>query len=293
MNKNYIKPFIAILIAGFLGAIQGTFVKIAVREIPPFSFTFIRFFLASIIMLPFFLKEKFLLKKGLVIMFLISLLGTVNVVFYAFGVRLTDVNIGAVLYTAVPIITAILSFLVLQENLNVRKITGILFGFIGTLFIIFLPFINKTLIYKGNFIGNLLIFIGVLSFSFYSVLSKKNYFKYSPLGLTTLLMITSAFTTSIFTLVDIKTQPGWWSLVTVTGIISTLLVVLSTVGFYFLYQYAIKHGTPLIASMSLYIQPVATFILAGFFLGERLTLIFIIGAVLTFIGAWMVTMRKY
>ena len=59
--------------------------------------------------------------------------------------------------------------------------------------------------------------------------------------------------------------------------------------YYLLYQYAIKHGTPLIASMTMYLQPTATFLWAFFLLSERLTIGIVIGGLLAIGGAWMVT----
>lgn len=286
-NNNQIKAFIAIFAAGIFGATQGVFVKIAVKEIPPFSFTFIRFLLASLIMLPFvFRKIKF--DKHLLKISLISLLGTANVILFAFGVRLTTVNMGAILYTGVPIVTALLSFLILREKLRFNKLLGIVLGFSGAIFVVILPSLQKIAI-QGNLLGNILILIGVLAFSCYSILSKKEQKYFSPFVLTGILMTTSTVVSGAFLPIDLKTNPNWWKLITITGLTSTLIVVASTIFFYFLYQYAIKQGGALVASMSLYLQPVTAVILAWFLLGEFITIPFVLGGVLVFTGAWLVS----
>jgi len=54
----------------------------------------------------------------------------------------------------------------------------------------------------------------------------------------------------------------------------------------------LKFGTPLIASMTLYLQPITTVIWAFFILGEVVNTQFIIGGALALAGAWLVSSSK-
>jgi drug/metabolite transporter (DMT)-like permease len=61
---------------------------------------------------------------------------------------------------------------------------------------------------------------------------------------------------------------------------------------YVLYQYALKSLSALTTSLTSYVQPITTAILAIIFLGERLTTPFIIGAMLVFAGIFLVSEIK-
>ena len=67
------------------------------------------------------------------------------------------------------------------------------------------------------------------------------------------------------------------------------VALLGTGSFYFLYQYAIEAGSPVIASMIFYLAPVTAFGWAFFILGERLTTAIVVGAILVLSGAWLVS----
>jgi len=166
-------------------------------------------------------------------------------------------------------------------------------GFIGVLTIILLPILSQGSAFAGNLIGNLLIFIAAASFSLYSVLSKKYQPRYSPLSLTVVFILTTIFILFFLAPFELKANPHWWRQISLSGVLGLLYVGLIGTGIYYLlYQYALKKATPIIASMTFYLQPIFSFVWAYFLLGERLTLGFIAGAVLAFGGAYLVTSSK-
>lgn len=283
-----------IILAAFLGGGTGVLIKIALAEIPPLSFTFIRFLTASLFIIPLFLKEKKkkIAKKDIFELALVSLLAVSNVTFFAYGVRFTSATVAQTLYTTVPIVAAFLSYLILKEKITVNKIFGVLLGLLGTIIIIVVPALGKKLSLQGSLGGNLLIIVALVSFSFYSIFSKKLQKKYSPIYLTTAFVITTTVVQLFLSASDISLHPGWWQKVTLGAILATLYVaIVATVIYYILYQYAIKHGGPIIASLTLYLQPVATYLWAAVLLKERLTLPLILGAILIFFSAWLVTSK--
>ena len=56
---------------------------------------------------------------------------------------------------------------------------------------------------------------------------------------------------------------------------------------FILYQYAIKQVSALTVSLSSYIQPITTAIVAIIFLGEKLTVYFVIGSIMVFLGIFL------
>ena len=108
--------------------------------------------------------------------------------------------------------------------------------------------------------------------------------------MTFIFSLTTAVILSPFFLKDYMTNPNWLLQLNVFSIFSAFYVgIFGGAIYYLLYQYAIKHGSPVIASMTMYLQPTATFFWAFFLLSERLTLGIIIGGLLAIGGAWIVT----
>lgn len=137
---------IAVLLAAITGGGNPVFVKIALQEIPVFTFNFLRFFISLLLILPLFLREKPKITKDVYKLIPLSLLPVMNITLFAFGVRLTTATTGQMIYGAVPIVAGVLSYLFLSEKVGLNKIVGILLGFIGTMIIVLLPIIGCPLL---------------------------------------------------------------------------------------------------------------------------------------------------
>ncbi len=272
-----------------MGGGNSALIKIALREIPPFTFNFLRFAIAFLFFTPLLIRKKIQFHKNIRGVIFLSLLLTSNIMLFNFGVQRTTATIGQMLYTVTPIITAVLSYLLLDEKFNPKKILGIIVGFMGTLIIIILPLIETTSSFKGDLVGNLLIFIGVICTAIYAVFSKKFQKNYSPTDLTFYFVSVTLVTQLFLASTELSTYQVWLSNVSKEALFGLVYVgVLGTAGFYLLYQFIIKRSTPLIASSSLYLQPIAAFVWAAILLKEGLTFGFIIGAILTFLGVLLI-----
>lgn len=289
MNKLTIKQrtILATIIAVIIGGGVTPLTKIAVQTIPVFTFTFLRFFFASLVVLPYFLKHMPRLNKRLYKLILFSLFLSANVIVYPFGVRLTTATIAQTLYVFVPIITAVISYFFLAEVFTIRKITGILVSLCGALIIILLPQITRNSPFAGNLTGNLIICIGVITVAIYTVFSKNFQKNYTPFQINAVFIFTTCILSFFLAINELSGSHSWMNHVTMISLVSTAYVgIIGSALWYLLYQYIIHHSSPLIASMILYMQPAATFVWAAFLLGEQLTPGFLIGAALAFIGVF-------
>ncbi len=282
--------FLIIFIA-FIGGGMSPFIKVSAKEIPPIFFTLLRFILAGAILFPLAIKKLDIRKlKNPKVLALISIFGTGNVAISVFGIKLTTASISQTLYAVVPLIAGLLSYFILKERLSSKKLFGMLIGFLGVVLIIFLPVWGKGSPFSGNLLGNLLVMVAIVSFSFYTVLSKKFQKDYSPLALTSAFILMTILTQAIISPIEFKSNPLWWQHISMMAIIGLLYVgIIGTAFYYLLYQYAIKRATPVVASMVLYLQPIFSFVWAFFLLGEKLTASLIFGVILTFIGVAFVT----
>lgn len=285
--------FVFLLVLALVGGGLSVLVKIALLEIPPLTFSSLRFLLAIIILLPFFLREKIKLNRDILRILGLSLFGAGNIALFALGIRYTSANTGQIIYVASPILAGVLSAIILKEQITKNKVIGVLLGLLGTSLIIFLPIIDKNSPISGTLLGNSIITLAMISFTIFSVYSKHFQKKYSPVYITFFFMLTTFLVTLSLSLVEFKTHPSWWLNVTHSSLLSLLYVgILGTAGYYLIYQYAIKVGSPLIASMTLYLQPITTFIWAYILLGEKLNIGFVLGAIFSLFGAWFATRSR-
>lgn len=284
------KAILAIVFSAILGGGNAVFSKLGLKEIPSLLFIFLRFVLSSLILVPFILKEKVKFDKNLVKLVLISFLATINIFLFVFGVKRTSANIATMIYTSTPIIVTILSYLIFKEKINLKKGLGILLGFLGTIYIILLPVLgNKTQMIQGDIVGNIAIFIGAICFSLYAIFSKDFPKHYSPRFVSLIFFLCTIVASLPLAILDIWQKPLWWQ-ISLEGWVGLFYVgIFGAVGLYILFQYAIKYGSPLIASLNSYLQPITGMIWAAAILGEKITLGFVVGALMTITGVWLVT----
>jgi drug/metabolite transporter (DMT)-like permease len=194
------------------------------------------------------------------------------------------VTISQTIYAFIPVLTAIFAHFLISERLNRVRSIGIFLGLIGTLIVVALPLVNGTA--DGNLTGNLLILAGALSWAAYPVIAKSVQNYYTPLVLTTTMMIPATIISGLFVLVDwasgrfIPPTPLIWSFMIYSGVI--------TVVYYLLTHRLIQKVSSLMGTLVLYVQPITAFGWAALLLGEKLTPGLVLGATLTIGGAYLV-----
>jgi drug/metabolite transporter (DMT)-like permease len=291
--NSYLSAIVAILLSVTVMGGAVVFTKMGVNQIPPFTFVFLRFAIASVCVLPFFLKNLPKIDRDFYKVLLFSAILSYNVTAFAVGVKLTTATISQVIYVFSPILVVVLSYFLLSERLSSQKIFGVILGFIGTVLVVLLPEISKGNVSAGNLTGNLILVTAVIATSSYNTLSKKFQRKYSPMQLTAIFIFTTTIILAFFSLFDLISHPSWWTHLSPSAVWEVGYVgVLGTVLYYFLNQFIIKRASPFIASLMFYLQPLLTFVWAYFLLGEQLTSGLIFGALLTFAGVFLILTRR-
>lgn len=283
---------ISLIAASLLWSTAGVTTKILLQTFDPFPLAFLRFTIASLVLLPFFLiKSRPTLKNWYKELIPVAIMGTGNIIFFYLGLTRTTVNASIIIYTAQPLITAILASHLLAETITSRKIQGILVGLVGILVIVLLPLWERGEIVSGDLLGNLLIFIAVWCWSFYTVGSRYliNQKHYPVTTVTGGSILVSAAIFLLFTLF----LPHRNFVAPLLQIQPLLLLIhlslLVTVATLLLYQWAIKHSSATTASLTSYLQPVFGITLAIVILGEKITIGFVIGSLLVVLGVFLAT----
>ena len=286
------KAFFAIFGYALLGGAMAAITKVGLSQIPPFSFAFVRFFLATLIVTPFIWSKRRFLIRDFKTLGPFSIFATLNIIFFVVGINLTTANTSQILYAVVPIVVGLLTHFVLGEKLSSKKIMGIIVGFIGTFLVLFLPILDKGGKFSGNLTGNILLTIAVVCFSGYIMLSKKAQKTHSPFHIVSIFIILTTIGLFPFFLFESISQYGWWNGISINSVFSISYVVLAgTISTYLLNQYSIKHGGAVFASMAFYLSPIFGFLVAFFLLGEQLTMGLIVGGVLALLGVYITTKK--
>lgn len=282
--SNRTKAFIAIVLAQLLWSTAGLS-KIVVRSFDPYFAGFLRFFVASIVILPFFLREKkpnHLFRN--VVPF--SLLGAANMLLYFLGLQTSTANAATLIYAAVPLVTAIFAQRFINEQLTIRKSAGIFVGLAGVILITLLPTFERGEIASGNLPGNIFFILATFVWSLYLIGSRhaSSSGGYSPLTLSSVLIFVSCalfFVISIFTFktsyLVVLQKPSIFLLVIHLGIIVSVATLT-------LYQWAIKHSSATTASLSTYLGPIFGVTVNVMALGEKVTPLFLVGTAIVFTG---------
>lgn len=283
------KALIAIIIVSMLWGTAGT-AKILLTSFDPFTAAFLRFFLASLILFPFFLKERRNNTAPILPLIPIALLSTGNILFFYWGLRTTTASTSAVLYTTVPLIVAIAAPKLIGETVTRVKLAGIGLGFVGALFIAILPSFERGQHLSGDLVGNMFVLLAVLCWSGYTIASRTilSTKRTTPMMMTIVSIFVSTIIFGALALPQWKpTYSGAFTGVNIIIIIQ--LGIFVTVFTYLILQWIIKHSSATTASLNQYLQPIFGILFNAIFLGERLTIGFLIGSIIAFAGVLLAT----
>src|SRR3989338_1458926 len=265
MSKSS-KAVIALLSTVVLWSFSVIIARATVTTTSAMVVLFWRMFFAAIAFLPFFIMRKVWRKKDFWYLIKISFLSSINIVFFMWGIQYTSASASQLIYALIPILIVLIETFYHKIKHPIRKLLGVVVGFAGILLIISLSILEKGETITGSITGNLAIVLAMLGWLFYILLSKKISLRFSPVDIGSVSILTT-FVVSLPLL--------YWDFIhgekvfdfNFTLLLATLFMgVFGTFMTYLLYQYAIKYLSSLTASLSSYIQPVTTTILAMFLL---------------------------
>ncbi len=292
---------LALFIASFFGgAITPILVKLGVKEIPPLTFSAMRFFLATIFFTPFFFTQKIdnLNRRNIFTLFLASIPFTLNIAFFSVGIQFTTAVMSQIFYASGSLIVAILAYLFFKDQLNRYKIAGLILALFGVVFLIERSAATQQTLTFGTPLGNILILCAVFSYASYLVISQKMTKMYTPQTTSFFSFVTSAIILAIVSPIELLIRPVTFESVTMIGIYSLLGVALfSSALYFFLVQFGIKRTDAFTASLFHYTAPFFAAIAAAPILGEKSTVSLAFGGFLIILGVFLATtyeqVRKY
>jgi drug/metabolite transporter (DMT)-like permease len=288
MNKTLLLELLLVLVA-FVWAGSFIVVEIATTEMDPVDLGFLRFLVATPLMLLLVILRKKPLKvprKELPWLIVLGLTGvTLLYLFQFLGIHYTNAPTASVLINTNVIFIAILSGLYLHETLTTKRIAGILLSFIGVVVIMFSDISKQQMTLDNLFlIGGILMLLSAFCWALYSFVGKRLLRSYDEFVITSYAFVFGTLFYLPFVLSDLgtvlqKTSATGWLAVLYLALICTLFGYL---GWY----YALKHIDASKAAVFLNFIPLFT-ILLSFFLGTSFSWFFLFGAALIIYGVYL------
>ena len=168
-----------------------------VKDIPPISLAFYRWLLASLIILPFAIKQFKIewqsIKASWHYLFWVSLTGVAlfNTFVYIGAHYTSAINLALIGTTSSPIMSILLARVFLKEPIGWMKLLGLLFCITGVLFLLSSGNLQNLLAHKYS-AGDLWVLAAAFCFAVYNTLVKKKPSSISP---TNFLFVAFAFGT--------------------------------------------------------------------------------------------------
>lgn len=263
--------------------------KYAVSAVSPFSFVFLRFGVATILLILVFKirKERFSIDRKDYFLFFIlgALVIPVNQFFFFTGLKFSLASHSGVMYACTPLLIYLVSIKLKHEEFNYKKLFTISLTIIGIVIIFYENIFSAETHGEDFVLGDILLFLAVASWALYLAFSQNMVFKYGALKTQTISFIIGITLYIPIFFLDVKNL----SFENVnTGVILSYihLTFLVAFGGYFLYSYSANIVKPSTLTTLTNTSPIVTIIFSWLLLNENLSYFFIIGAAITMTGVY-------
>ena len=292
------KAYFYLTLVALIWGIATPVIKFTLRGISPLPFLTYRFALSSIFAVLFivFARSSFSkIRKNLPLVLAYSFITTtlaLGILF--FGLEKTTVIDAALIASVAPLMTALAGVIFLKEHITNQEKLGISIAFSGTLVTVFEPVLSG--MGKVAIAGNFLVVAYIIIMAFASVLSKRLVRRdVDPLTLTNVSFMVGLITLLPFTLYQLP----FGELITTIENLSVqyhagvfYMALFSGTAAYALWVKGQKTIEISEAGVFAYLIPVFAAPLGVFWLGEKITPAFIVGAILITIGGVIAEYKK-
>lgn len=282
----------ALVVMAFVNMIWGAaypITKPALLDMPPITFAFYRFLVASIVLVPLAPRATWSLITGTEKQhfFIMGLVGfCLTQITQVEALTLSPASHIALLSATTPLWVAGLAFFWLGERFTRRMMAGIAVAVVGMVLVLNPD--RSQPIGNGAVLGYVIYIISALCWGIYNVMGRSTMQRHPPVPATAAAALYGVLCLAPFALGEYLTgHVTHVTVATVSGILYTGLLV-TVVGYLALF-WALQRATSGRVSAMMYFQPIAGVAVAWAWLGEQPSLMFFIGSALTLIGVYFVT----
>lgn len=287
-----IQGIIAQILSQISWGIAAPVVKVALNNhLSAGTFVFLRILLSLIILGPFILprlRKETINRADWPKVIAAGFFGIpLNIGLFFWGLSYTTVVDSSVISATVSIFTAVAAFLFLKEKISHIVSLGIIISFAGTIVIILQPILEQGLFRLGNLFGNVLILFATLAWVGYTILNREIGQKYDSFILIYISFLIGVVCFLPFAAKDIF-NPDFYFRLTPFLIFAILFeTIVATILSYFLFTWGLKYVSATTSGIISYVYPIVAILASIIFLGEKLTMSFVIGTTLVVIGLFI------
>ena len=289
----YLKLVLTALFSGFI-LIGG---RMIANGIPPYSAMFIRFFIASVLMLIIMLKRnelgKFLKlsRKQWITFFALSISGVIAYNwFMLMGLKTVPAARAGIIFGLFPLCTWLAAWLILKERLSRYAMLGSLVC-LGGVFLALSQGSSEFLKQLTPNAGDILLFISLLCWVCYALIAS-----YLLKTLDALFVSTAVCSLSVILLFPPAFMEGLPQIIANLSLADSVILlfqgVFSTTLAFLWYSEGMEKLGAGKATLFINIMPLGTVFMAAIMLGEPLFISQIIGAALVCVGVWLAGKQK-
>jgi len=284
-----VKPHLALTLVQLMFGTWPIFGKVALRSLPSTGLVAFRVVGAAIALALLQGGRTHLARierRDLWRLALCSLFGVVlNQFLFVKGLELSTAINATLLGTAIPVFALLASVALGVERLTASKVFGIVLAAVGVLYLVD-PL-------RGDFsnqatLGNLLLVANTFFYGSYIALAQDLIRRYGALTVTALIFILGSLVTLPIGLYQLSEFPfadlGW-----AVRLVVLYIVLVPTVGAYYLNAWALGRVAPSSVAIYIYLQPLISFAVAPLVLGESISHRAWVAAALIFAGVAVVT----
>jgi len=284
MDKHSAGPVAAVIASAFVWGTSFTVSKLALRSVPPLSLAWVRFVLASLILLIWLVaghEDLRLSRRTVGMMLLGGALGyTLNHIFENVGLALSTASEISLMMGVFPVLSLLVEGLVYHRRFSRTATAGILLSVVGVVLIV-----DPRSLGGGpdsrRLLGDGLVILSGICWAFYSILVKSLSHDYSArktamfqmlFGSIVLLPLVGAFERPVFPI----PASAIWAIM--------YLVVFCSVGGYSLYNYGVARMQSTQAVNILNLIPVFGVLTSWVLLHETASLVQLVGGAVVLAG---------
>ena len=266
--------------------------KWSLADTDPFTFAFLRFFFASLFLLPFTLHKLKINRHDAITFFVLAFFGFfIHIALLLFGLKISSSINSPIIASSAPVFLILGSYFFLKEKISQKVLMGTIISLAGVSIIILRPLFDHGM--DGTILGNSLFLLSTISFVIYTILLKGHSFRHSA---TTVTFYLFAFATLIFLpffLWETNTH-NIFQMIDTRALIGILFgaIFTSSLGYVF-FNFAIRVIKASETGVYLYIDPLITILIAVPLLGEHVTRSFVAGSILVFFGIFVAEKRLH
>lgn len=266
------------------GSLAFPIARYGLAIIEPYTFAFYRFVISAVFLLAIVAFRKFRIPIERKDYFRIVLLGFLIIPFnqltFLIGQSMTAAGHGAFLFSTTPVFIFILATIHLKEKVKWRRALGIAVALTGISIIMFSGAVH---VGSDYLLGDLIVLVAVIAWAYYMVLGKPLARKYGALRVTAYALASGTalyFPFGLYKAIQFdysQATPAAWGSVLYLALIMSAVV-------YVAYYWLLKYMDASRVAVYQNIQPILATIVAWIFLGETITVFFLVGGAIVLAG---------